>query len=99
MMVNTVIPIPIERLISANALAASVGDKMLAAGGVALLNPTHAARCYPSLWSTPDAARMAFNRSEPQAYLVAVSAIGGRQKARFRLVRSGSGARPGRMAD
>jgi hypothetical protein len=61
-MVNTVIPLPIERLIAADTLAPSVVDKMLAAGGVALMNPADAADCYPNLWPTHEGARTAWKR-------------------------------------
>jgi putative DNA primase/helicase len=62
MMCNTGIPIPVERLMNAAELAPTVVDRMLAAGGVALFSYADAARAYPGLWTTRDAARMAFNR-------------------------------------
>jgi putative DNA primase/helicase len=61
-MVNTVIPIPVERVIAADTLAPSVVDKMLAAGGAALMNPADAADCYPNLWPTHEGARTAWKR-------------------------------------
>lgn len=62
MMVNTMIPIPIERVIAAESLSPSVVDRMLAAGGVALTNPADAADCYPGLWGTGEGARTAWKR-------------------------------------
>jgi hypothetical protein len=62
MMVNTVIPIPIDRVIAADLLAPSVVDKMLAAGAMALTNPADAADCYPGLWGTHEGARTAWKR-------------------------------------
>ena len=59
MMVNTVIPIPIERLIAVEDLAPSPVDRMLAAGGVALLNSTDAATAYPDLWKNRNTAKSA----------------------------------------
>lgn len=63
-MCNTPLPMPVARLIAAADLAPSPADMMMAAGGVALAEPTHAVRSYPNLWPTPDAARKAFKRAE-----------------------------------
>lgn len=41
----------------------SPADLMLSQGGVALENSADAARCYPGLWPSPDAARQAFHRA------------------------------------
>ena len=66
-MTNAPLPIPVERLISADDLAPSPQDLMMAAGGVAFSNPTDAAAAYPKLWATRKAAKHAFERaSEPR---------------------------------
>ncbi len=40
----------------------TLADLMMAAGGVALENPTDAAACYPALWQTREAAKKAMER-------------------------------------
>jgi putative DNA primase/helicase len=58
---DAVLPVPVEPVDDAD-LDPSPADLMLAAGGVALESPTHAAVCYPGLWKTESAAKMAFAR-------------------------------------
>jgi putative DNA primase/helicase len=58
------LPVPVAHLISAADLAPSPRDRMFAAGGVLLEQPADAARAYPELWPSADAARKAFKRSE-----------------------------------
>jgi putative DNA primase/helicase len=67
LMVNTPLPVPVERLISASDLDPTPDDLMFAAGGVAFTNPTDAAATYPNLWATRNAAKHAFERApEPR---------------------------------
>ncbi|MBO1081857.1 DUF7146 domain-containing protein [Roseomonas haemaphysalidis] len=56
------IPLTIHAAVEWEALMPSPQDLMLAQGGVALTSPTDASNCYPNLWPTPAAAKMAFSR-------------------------------------
>jgi putative DNA primase/helicase len=59
---DAVLPFPVEP-VNVNDIEPSHSDMMMAAGGVALESPTHAATCYPDLW-TPEAAKKAFQRCQ-----------------------------------
>ena len=61
-MVNAPLPMPVNEALSASGLAPGPDDLMLAAGGVALANPTDAAAAYPALWTNREAAKKAFER-------------------------------------
>jgi hypothetical protein len=63
-MTNVVLPIPLAQALSHKDLDPTPWDLMLADGGVALESPTDAASAYPHLWSTPDAAKQAFNEAK-----------------------------------
>ena len=53
------LPLAVDEAVTWDALAPTAGDLMLAQGGVALVSPSDAARCYPNLWPSPAAARQA----------------------------------------
>jgi putative DNA primase/helicase len=57
------IPLPIAETLTDQALDPTLADRMLAAGGVAFASPDDAARAYPNLWPTREAAKKAFARS------------------------------------
>jgi putative DNA primase/helicase len=61
-MTDAVLPLPVEPVEAAD-MDPSPADMMLAAGGVALDNPAHAAAAYPALWPSVEAARKAFQRA------------------------------------
>jgi putative DNA primase/helicase len=61
-MTDRPIPLEIHEAVTWEALMPSPFDVMMAQGGVALLSPTDAANCYPHIWTTPAAAKMAFTR-------------------------------------
>jgi putative DNA primase/helicase len=58
------LPIPVDEAVSWEGLMPSAQDLMLAQGGVFLESPTDASRCYPNLWATPAAAKMAASRGQ-----------------------------------
>ncbi len=63
LLTNAVMPIPIERLISAADLEPSASDLMMAAGGVAFTNSADAVAAYPRIWGpNPEAAKKAMQR-------------------------------------
>jgi putative DNA primase/helicase len=64
LMVNTPVPVPVERLISAADLDPTPFDLQMAAGGVAFENPTDASIAYPQLWETRNAAKHALLRDD-----------------------------------
>lgn len=53
------LPLAIDEAVTWDTLAPTPGDLMLAQGGVALVSPSDASRCYSNLWPTPAAARQA----------------------------------------
>jgi len=55
------LPLPVELLPWA-AVAPSPAELQLAAGGMAFVEPAHAAAAYPELWRSHDAAKKAFSR-------------------------------------
>jgi hypothetical protein len=61
-MTDVPLPLPVNELISADELAPSPCDLMLAAGGVAFGNATDASLAYPQLWGNGRAAAKAFER-------------------------------------
>lgn len=66
-MVNAPLPLPVDQVLTASDLDPGPNDLMLAAGGVALANPTDAAAAYPTLWTNREAAKKAFERvSDPE---------------------------------
>ena len=100
MMVNTVVPVPVDRVIGADDLAPSVVDRMLAAGGVALMNAADAAECYPRLWATPEGARSAWKRGTPVHSLIGNHLSGDEpEKARLNRVRYQRSGRGQRIAE
>ena len=64
------LPVAVHELLSATSLAPTIADLMLAAAGVVFASPTDAARAYPTLWRTPDAAKKAFRREVGDISLV-----------------------------
>ena len=56
------LPLPVETLISVDAIKPRVEDRMLAASGVVLLDSEDAARVHPNLWRSGNALRVARNR-------------------------------------
>ena len=58
------LPLAIDEAVTWDELAPSAGDLMLAQGGVALVSPSDAARCYPNLWGSTEAAKKAFQRGQ-----------------------------------
>jgi putative DNA primase/helicase len=64
LLVLTSVPLPfaVDEVVAWEALAPSPADLMLSAGGVALDCAADAARAYPDLWPTAEAAKKAFQR-------------------------------------
>jgi putative DNA primase/helicase len=60
---DAVLPIQVEAVDAAD-LDPSPIELMLAAGGIGMESPTHAAICYPDLWASPHAAKKAFQRDQ-----------------------------------
>lgn len=56
------LPLPVDRIITANDLELTIAEAQLAAGGAAFATPAHALAAYPDMWKSPDAARKAFQR-------------------------------------
>jgi hypothetical protein len=56
------LPLPIDRLISAEELAPRIEDRMLAEGGVVYANAEAAAAAYPQLWNDGNAVRVQRHR-------------------------------------
>ncbi|WP_120010411.1 DUF7146 domain-containing protein [Teichococcus vastitatis] len=56
------LPLEIHEAVTWESLMPSPIDLMLSREGVAVLSPTDAAHCFPDLWGSPAAAKMAFNR-------------------------------------
>ncbi|WP_428489563.1 hypothetical protein [Rhodopila sp.] len=65
-MVGCPIPMPVNSVISYRDLEPSPLGLMVAAGGLAPTSPTDAASAYPTLWDTPNAAQLAFQRWETE---------------------------------
>ena len=57
------LPLPVNGTLALADLAPSPTELMLAAGGVALENPTDAAAAYPTIWENREAAKKALDRS------------------------------------
>ena len=53
---------PVTKLLSASDIDPTPQERMIAAGGIAFENSTHAARAYPQLWENKISARKAFER-------------------------------------
>ena len=60
---DVVMPFPVNRLVAWEHVRLNVVQRMLARGA-ALFSPSDAARVYPDLFGSPDAARMALNRCQ-----------------------------------
>ena len=58
------LPVPVAETVSTADLAVDARDRMLAAGGVALLTPRHIAAAYPGLWASWEAAKKAMGRGQ-----------------------------------
>lgn len=56
------LPIVVDEVVAWDSLVATPVDHMLAEGGVALASPYDASRAFPNLWSSPEAAKKAFQR-------------------------------------
>ena len=56
------LPVPLNGTLDAAKLEPNVADRMLAAGGIVVENPTDAAAAYPELWATRAAAKSALQR-------------------------------------
>lgn len=61
---DAVLPMPITGEFSARRRLDTPRDRMIEAGGIAYESPAHAAKAYPQLWATPDAAKKNFARSD-----------------------------------
>jgi hypothetical protein len=61
-MTDVILPMKVTRLLTATDLDPSPRERMLAAGGVAFDNPTHASRAYPQIWKSGNCASTAFTR-------------------------------------
>jgi putative DNA primase/helicase len=61
---NTPLPTAVDQVLSWDDLAPTPVDLMLALGGVASESPSDAARCYPGLWPSTDAAKKAAQRGQ-----------------------------------
>ncbi|CAJ0853414.1 hypothetical protein AMST5_00645 [freshwater sediment metagenome] len=59
---DAVQPMPVDEFLPDEFIKPSTGDLMLAEGGVAFEDGASAARAYPSLWRTPEAAKKALQR-------------------------------------
>jgi hypothetical protein len=57
------LPLPVDELVAWDVLAPSPADLMLSTGGVALESAADAARAYPDLWPSAEAAKKAFQRT------------------------------------
>ena len=60
------LPVPVDEFLSDDAVKVSPFDLMLAEGGVAFHDGSSAAKAYPSLWRTAEAARMALQRERSE---------------------------------
>ena len=60
---DVALPLRVNVALTAADVEPSPTDRMLAAGGVALQNPTAAAAAYPALWRTREAAKSALSRA------------------------------------
>jgi putative DNA primase/helicase len=92
------LPLTIDEAVTWDELAPSAGDLMLAQGGVALVSPSDAARCYPNLWPSPAAAKMAAGRGKWVTSPIEVFFLGEcypLQRATY--CRAGQGARPAEL--
>lgn len=63
-MCDAVLPLPVNELLSAKDLDPSQADRMLAEGGVVLLNPRDAKAAYDDLWPSWEAAKKAMDRGQ-----------------------------------
>lgn len=61
------LPLPIDRLISAEELQPRIEDRMLAAGGVVYRNAEAAAAAYPKLWNDGNAVRVQRHRERERS--------------------------------
>ena len=90
---DMVLPFPVEP-VNAIDLDASHWDMMLAAGGVALESPTHAAICCPDLWPNSEAAKQAFYRARSVTFPYKKILIGDchppLSRAEYQLAKAGS---------
>jgi len=57
------LPLPVAETVTSASLDPTPRERMLAEGGAVLHDAAHAARTYPALWPSPDAARKAFQRA------------------------------------
>ena len=70
MLTDVVLPLPIEEALAMNDLRPSPFDKMIALGGIAFGSPADAAKAYPTLWKTVNAAELALRGTETTVYPV-----------------------------
>ncbi len=61
---NVVMESPIDEILDPGALEPSPADMMSADAGIALASPAHAAKAFPHLWPSEDAAKKAWQRED-----------------------------------
>jgi Toprim domain len=67
-MTSAPLPLRVDTVTTWDAMKPSPADRMMAHGGVAFEAPADAARAYPDLWRTPDAAKKAWQRCGTNPY-------------------------------